>query len=127
MAKITYVDSPYRSFTQNVADALVGKEGLAVEIVTADKVQLLAAALPVGIIQQRLEGSQAVSVRLLGKGGTLRGIAGGVIAAGGAVKLAAGGKFVAAAQNDKGHGIALSDAAADGDFIEVQDVWFTVP
>jgi hypothetical protein len=125
--KISYVDGPYRSFTQNVADALVGKEGLAVELVSADKVQLLAAALPIGINYGRLEGSQAVSIRLLGKGGTLRGIASAAIAVGAAVKLGAGGKFVTANSADKAHGIALSATAADGDFLEVQDVWFTVP
>ncbi len=122
MAKITYVDTAYRQFESNVADALVGKEGYVVEIVAGNKIQLYNAGIPIGVLFQRLEGSQAWSVRLFGKGGTLRAIAGGAINSPAYIKPAAGGKMVAGGSGDKCQGVAIQPAVcADGDFIEVID------
>ena len=122
MAKITYVDTQYRSFEENVAGALVGKEGYGVEIVAGNKIQLYNAGIPIGVLLQRLEGSNAWNVRLLGKGGTLRAVAGGAINSPAYVKFAAGGLMVAANSADKCHGIAIQPAvAAQTDIIEVID------
>ena len=123
MAKQTYVDTPYRSFEANVAADLVGKEGYVVEIVAgSNKIQLYQAGIPIGVLQQRLEGSSAWNVRMFGKGGTLRAVAGGAINAPAYVKAAAGGQMVAAAQNDKCHGVAISPlVCAQNDIIEVID------
>lgn len=122
MAKTTYVDTAYRTFEADVADALVGKEGLVVEITAGNKIQLYAAGIPIGVLQQRLEGSQAWNVRMFGKGGTLRAVAGGAINAPAYVKAAAGGKMVAAASADKCHGVAIQPAViALNDVIEVID------
>jgi hypothetical protein len=122
MAKITYVDTAYRSFDSDVADALVGKEGLVVEITAGNKIQLYNAGIPIGVLFQRLEGSQSWSVRLFGKGGTLRAVAGGAINSPAYVKVAAGGKMVAAASADKCQGVAIQPAVcALNDVIEVLD------
>jgi hypothetical protein len=54
---------PKDSFTENVAAALVGKEGWPVEIVsigaTKTTIQILAAGIYIGVIYERLEGSGA--------------------------------------------------------------------
>lgn len=122
MAKQTYVDTAYRAFEANVADALVGFEGYVVEIVAGNKIQLYNAGIPIGVLLQRLEGSQAWNVHLFGKGGTCRAIAGGAINAPAYVKAAAGGKMVAAGSGDKCQGIAiLPSVAANNDVIEVID------
>lgn len=122
MAKQTYVDTAYRSFEENVAGALVGKEGYVVEITAGNKIQLYNAGIPIGVLLQRLEGSNAWAVRLFGKGGTCRAIAGGAINTPAYVKAAAGGQMVAANSADKCHGIAISPAvAAQNDVIEIID------
>ena len=122
MARQTYVDGPYREFQENVDQALVGKEGYVVEIIAGNKIQLYAAGIPIGVIMQRLEGSNAYSVRLFGKGGTLRAIAGGALNSPAYVKAANGGKMVAANSGDKCHGVCISPAvAAANDVIEVID------
>jgi hypothetical protein len=122
MAKITYVNTAYRSFEENVAGALVGKEGCVVEIVAGNKIQLYNAGIPIGVLYQRLEGSNAWDVRLFGKGGTLRAIAGGAINCPAYVKAQAGGLMIAAGSGDKCHGVAIQpNMCAQNDVIEVID------
>lgn len=123
MAKQTYVDTAYRSFTAEVPADLVGKEGYVVEVVAGKAtIQLYQAGIPIGVLQQRLEGSNAWNVHMFGKGGTCRAIAGGAINAPAYVKAAAGGKMVAAASADKCQGVALSPlVAAANDVIELID------
>ena len=130
--KITYNDSPYQSWAAAVPANLVGKEGYAVELVPGTRtIQLYTGANPLlGWLVERLEGDTAWNVRLAGKGGTVRCIAGGAIGQAPAyVKAAAGGLMVAANSADKAHGIKLDDVAASAlnDFIEVQDVFLVVP
>lgn len=123
MAKQTYVDRQYRSFQEDVADALVGKEGYVVEQVAGKStIQLYNAGIPIGVLMNRLEGSQSFNVRLIGGGGTLRASAGGAINAPAYVKAAAGGQVVAANSGDKCIGIMLSPlVAAQNDVIEIAD------
>jgi hypothetical protein len=123
MAKITYVNTAYRSFEANVPDDLVGKEGYVVEVVAGStKIQIYQAGIPIGVLQERLEGSAAWNVRMFGKGGTLRGVSGGAINAPAYVKPAAGGTMTAAGSADKCCGVALLPlVAAAGDVIEVID------
>jgi hypothetical protein len=62
-----YTDWPMYSFPENVTDALVGKEGYPVEIVQGSlNIQLYNAGIPIGVMFERLEGSQAVKVHLRG-------------------------------------------------------------
>jgi len=124
MAKITYTDTPYKPFQADVPDNLVGKEGYAVEIVGGgnNNIQLYNAGIPIGVLFQRLEGSAGWNVRLFGKGGTLRAIAGGAINAPAYVKVQAGGKMIAANSADKCQGVAIyPDVMAANDVIEVID------
>lgn len=123
MAKQTYVDTAYRSFEADVPANLVGMEGYVVEIVAGKStIQLYQAGIPIGVLLQRLEGSNAWNVHLFGKGGTCRAVAGGAINAPAFVKAAAGGKMVAAASADKCQGIAILPLiAAANDVIEVID------
>jgi hypothetical protein len=62
-----YTDLPTYSFAENVTDALVGKEGYPVEIVPGTlNIQLNNTGIPIGVMFERLEGSQAVKVHLRG-------------------------------------------------------------
>lgn len=126
----TKEDSAYRAFKAAVAADLIGKEGYAVEQVAgAETIQLYTAGPLLGFLDQRLEGGDQWSVRLLGKGGTVKAVAGGAIATPGYVKPANGGKVVAAAQGNLGCGSKVSPVAnsADGDVIEIHDYVVTVP
>lgn len=120
----TYTDGAYRTFTELVADALTGKEGYLVELDAATgKVQLLDAGVAIGVMHCKLEGGNDVSIRLLGKGGTVKVVAGGVIAGGARVKGASGGKVVTNGGYGRGLGVKLTTGnSANNDVIEVLDV-----
>ena len=131
MAKQTYVDSPYKSFAAAVPANLVGLEGYAVELVPGTQtIQLYTATggRPLlGWLFERLEGDVTWNVRLAGKGGTVRAIAGdGTIGQAPCwVKAVAGGTMSAAGNGQNAHGIKHSPAVADaqGDVIEIQDIF----
>lgn len=130
----TYCDGPYRAFLANVPGDLVGKEGYLVEQTSTGKIQLYSSGKVIGTLFERLEGSNgAWKVRLLGKGGTVRMIAGGAITLPDYVIETSGGKVIAATTTTKALGLALvpdggaAFTAASGDFIEVQDMRLTVP
>lgn len=126
----TFTDGPYRTYKAAVAADLIGKENLVVEQVAgAETIQLFTNGIPLGTLFQRLEGSDQWTVRLLGKGGTLKAIAGGAINSPAYVKPANGGKVVAAAQADLAIGIKTSPvaAAAANDVIEVVDRVHAMP
>lgn len=131
--RITETNSPFKSYQANVADALVGKEGYAVEQVNGsdNKIQLYTTGPLLGFLHERLEGDDAWNVRLIGKGGTVRCVAGPGTAIGtpAYVKPANGGKVVLAASTDIACGIKTYPGAnsADGDFIEIVDVLVKLP
>ena len=129
--RLTANDSPYQSFNAAVPANLVGKEGYGVEQVSGtNTIQLYTAGPLIGWLYQRLEGDTAWNVRLAGKGGTVRVVAGGAIGAAPAmVKMLTGGTMVAAATTEKAHGVKIRDvaASASGDFIEIIDRFEVVP
>jgi hypothetical protein len=120
-----YSDSPYKTFTAEVPADLVGKEGYLVQLVaTKNTIELFNGGLAIGVLQQRLQGSSDWTVRLLGKGGTVKVVQDGAIAVGGRVKAANGGKVTPLGASGRSLGIKLSPAAngANNDVIELIDV-----
>lgn len=119
MSKAFYTEAPKYSFVENVAAALVGKEGYPVELVDADtqKIQILASGINLGQIFERLEGSGSYLVHL--RGPIRKAIAGGSISAPAYVKMGSTG-LVAASSSDKlnGGGIAIAPKTiASGDMV----------
>ena len=130
----TYNDTAYNTFNEATVGALDNKEGYAVALDTAENTVKLATGADdsIGFIKQKLQNGTlsdgAVNVRMLGKGGTVKAVAGGVIPKGARVKSAAGGKVVAAAGGDRSIGIKLTHgSSADGDVIEILDVIEFIP
>ena len=126
----TRTDGPCKAMKAAVAADLDGKEGYVVEQVAGtENIQLYTNGIPIGVLQERLEGGDTWNVRLFGKGGTLNCVAGGAINTPAYVKPANGGKVVAAAQGNLAVGIKTSPAAAaaDGDVIEIIDNFVTMP
>lgn len=134
MAKTTYTDNAYRTFVEQVAGALDGKEDYLVALGSNDDaVQLAGSGLAIGAIQSKLQpGDTAVNVRLLGKGGTVRMIQSGAIAKGARViaDTAASGQVKALPGTTGTYrvlGIKLSTGnGAANDVIEVLDAIETV-
>ena len=121
MAGNTWVDTNTRSFIATAAMAkharvkLDGNGNNAVELAGAGD-------LGVGTLwHEALKANDPVSVHLNSAAGTQVMIANGVIAEGGNVEAAIGGK-VAPASVGTVVGMALTAAAADGDYIEVLPV-----
>ena len=113
-----YTDLPMYSFPQNVKDALVGKEGYPLEIVSGTlNVQLNSSGIPIGVMFERLEGSQTVKVHL--RGPIRKGIAGGAISAPSYVAFGSTGlTAVTAGSGNKANGIAIFPyTAATGDIV----------
>jgi hypothetical protein len=130
MAKESYVDSAYRAYKAAVPADLIGKEGYIVEQVAgAETIQLYTSGIPLGVLHQRLEGGTEWNVRLLGKGGTVKVVAGGAISTPAYVKPDSGGKVVAASSTNLAIGVKTSPtaAAANGDFIEIVDRVHAMP
>lgn len=123
----TYTDGPYATFAEETTDALLDKEGFLVTLGTAEGTVKLATSVDdaMGVLQDKREGDPHVNVRLLGKGGTVKVKAGGVIAKGARVKWGTGGKVVtvgAVAGTYRTIGTKLSQGnSADGDIIEILD------
>ena len=119
----TYTDTPYYAFAEETTDALLDKEFYLVELGTAQGTVKLAtsAANAVGVLFQKQEGNPHVNVRLLGKGGTVKMIAGGAIAKGARVTWATGGKLASATSGTLlGRKLTQGTSAAN-DIIEVLD------
>ena len=80
----------------------------------------------IGVMHGKLEGGDAVSVRLLGKGGTVKVKAGGVIPKDSWVVLGAGGKAIVQPGDAGTHqtlGRKLTQGnSADGDIFELLDL-----
>ena len=135
MAKQTYNDSPYQTFTANVPADLIGKESYAVELVPGtNNIQLFTATAGrplLGWLFARLEGDVNWNVRLAGKGGTVRCIAGdgSIGQAPCYVKAQNGGTMVAAVSTNLAHGVKISPVVANAanDVMEIQDAFITVP
>lgn len=129
MAKQTFVDSPYKSFPAAVPANLVGMEGYAVEMIPGtNTIQLYTATAGrplLGFLFERLEGDVNWAVRLPGKGGTLRCVAGdGSIGQAPCwVKAVAGGTVAACPNGQNAVGFKISPLVADaaGDIIEIVD------
>ena len=123
----TYTDTPYKSFKEEAADVLLGKENYLVALgVAADTVKLATSIDDaIGVIVAKDQGNPHVAVRLLGKGGTVKIKAGGVIANGARVTWGAGAKVIAltaVAGTYRTLGVKLSQGnSADGDVIELLD------
>ncbi|MEM9235196.1 MAG: hypothetical protein AAGB14_00355 [Verrucomicrobiota bacterium] len=127
----TYANSPFKSFEEETLQALLDKEGFAVALGTnAGTVKLATGPNDaIGVLHSRntLETTQ-VTVRLFGNGGSFKAKMGGVVAKGGRVKVANGGKFVASTSGDRSTGIKLSQGnSADNDLVEILDQLETDP
>lgn len=130
MGHETFVDSPYRAYKAAVAAALIGKENYVVEqAAAAETIQLFTSGIPLGVLRERLEGSDHWNVRLLGKGGTVKVIASGAINTPAYVKAESGGKVIAASSTNLAIGVKTSPAAAAaaGDVIEIVDRVHAMP
>jgi hypothetical protein len=125
----SFVDGAYRTFTEETPGQLTGKEGYALELSANANVQLWTNGKQIGWMHTKLQGSNDVVVRLCGKGGTVKVVAGGAVALKDNVKPANGGKMVVAATGNRSTGIKISPAAAsaDGDLMEILDVVETAP
>lgn len=126
----TFTDGPYRTYKAAVAADLIGKEGYVVEqVAAAETIQLYTNGIPLGVLHQRQEGSDQWTVRLLGKGGTVKVVAGGAINTPAYVKPSNGGKVAAAASADLAIGVKTSPvaAAAANDVIEIVDRVHAMP
>lgn len=131
--KQSYTDGPYRTFSEEVAGALDGKEGYVLELGATGGVQLYTnSAKPIGVMVGKLQGSGVtdINVRLLGKGGTVKVVQGGAIAVNSRVKPANGGKVVVSAGGgERCIGLKIQPVAnaADGEFCEIIDALEYVP
>jgi hypothetical protein len=129
--KVTYQEGNTLTAEEAVLNALEGKEGLLVSINTAGKAVLFDGTIPaVGVYQGRLQpGSPAVSIRLLGKNGTVRLVQNAAINPGVRVTgVSANARVVAATTGTRSVGIKLSPfTGAAGDVIEVSDLVEHVP
>ena len=126
MAKQTYNDRAYASFKENVAGALVGKEGYIVELAPGTgNIQLYTATAgrpPLGVIFERLEGDNNYSVRLFGCAGSVRCIASGNIPANGQVQAVNGGTVQTVATGNAAIGFLMDGVAhVANDVVEVRD------
>lgn len=124
--KTTYVDGCRRTFTEATPGQLTGKETYLVELTSAGKVQLATTGLAIGVMEGRLEGStDEVTIRLLGKGGTVRMKQNGAVTPGARVKqLDNDGRVQPIGASGRSLGIKLSPGGtgAANDIIEVLDL-----
>ena len=124
----TFTDSPYHTFAEEATDALLDKEHSLVALGAAEGTVKLATSMDdaIGVLHQKQQGNPHVNVRLLGKGGTVKVIAGGVIAKGARVTWGAGAKVVtlaAGAGTYRTLGMKLCQGnSAANDVIELLDV-----
>lgn len=124
----TYDDTAYKAFAEETTDALLDKEGYLVELGTAQGTVKLATSgnAAIGVLFAKRPGDPHVNVRLLGKGGTVKVRAGGVIAKGANVGWGTGGKVVTLATgNTLGRKLGQG-SSADGDMVEILDAFRTI-
>ena len=131
--KTTITECGYVSFNEEVAEALLDKEGYAVCLgATKGTIKLPTTAAEakaaIGVVHLRHRPDDTeVSVRLFGAQGSIRARFGGVVAANAPVKVAVGGKFVTAVATDQAKGLSLlGEASADNSLGEVLLNPFTV-
>lgn len=119
----TYTDTPYKPFKEETTDALLNKEGHLVELGTASDTVKLAtnAANAIGVLFEKTPGNPHVNIRLMGKGGSVKVVAGGVIAKGARVTWGTGGKFVSATTGTLFGRKLTQGSSADNDVIEILD------
>lgn len=120
----SYTDSAYKTFTEETPGQLTGKEGYLVELTANGTVQLLTTGLAIGVMHGKLQGSNDVNIRLLGKGGTVKVVQGAAITVATRVKGASGGKVVTADASSRAVGVKIEPTGngADGDVTEILDV-----
>lgn len=125
----TYSNSPFRSFQEETLGALVGKEFFFVALGTAENTIKLATSGDevIGVLHERTSmESKDVSVRLIGKGGSLKVKAGGIVSKGGRVVWGTGAKAVpvpGSAGTYRTLGRKLGQgSSADNDVIEILDI-----
>ena len=124
----TFSENAYHTFAEETTDALLDKEFFLVELGTAEGTVRLATSgnNAIGVLHQKREGDPHVNVRLLGKGGTVKVKAGGVITKGANVGWGTGGKVVTMATGNT-LGIKLSQgSSANNDVIEIFDAFRTI-
>jgi hypothetical protein len=124
----TYEDTAYKAFKEATLDALLDKEGFLVELGTAEGTIQLATSgnLAIGVLKEKQKGNPNVNVRLLGKGGTVKVKAGGVIAKGANVGWGTGGKVVTMATGNTLGKKVSHGSSADNDVIEIIDAFRTI-
>lgn len=124
----TYTDTAYKTFAEETLDALKDKEHFLVALGTADGTVKLATSQDdvIGVLADKRPGDSHVNVRLIGKGGTVKVKAGGVIAKGARVIWGTGGKAIVqpgTAGTYRTLGVKLTQGnSADNDVIELLDV-----
>lgn len=124
----TFTEGPYMTFAEETTDALLDKENYLVALGTAAGTVKLAADgdTAIGVLSSKRKSDPHVTVRLLGKGGTVKVIAGGVIAKDARVIWGTGGKVITqtlSAGTYRTLGRKLSQGnSASGDIIEVLDI-----
>lgn len=123
-----FTEGNYRSFAEETTDALLDKEGYLVMLGTADGTVKLATSgdVAIGVLFQKRQGNPNVNVRILGKDGTVKVVAGGVIAKGSRVIWGTGGKVITqtlttGSYRTLGRKLAQGSCAS-GDIIEILDV-----
>lgn len=119
------IDGSRATFEANVPDDLVGKEYYYVELVSGSrKIQLFTSGVAIGVLENKLEGTDDWTVRLLGCGGTYKVKCSGAVAHLADVKAASGGTAVDQGGSGRALGYLLSPvggAVAD-DIAEILDV-----
>ncbi len=123
----TFTEGPYMTLAEETTDALLDKEHHLLALGTAEGSVKLAADgdTAIGVLAEKREGDPHVTVRLLGKGGTLKVIAGGVIAKDARVIWGTGGKVITqtlttGTYRTLGRKLSQGNSAA-GDIIEILD------
>lgn len=123
----TYTDSAYKTFVEETTDALLDKEHHLVALADAEGTVKLATSLDdaIGVLADKRPGDSNVNIRLLGKGGTVKIKAGGVIGKGARVTWGTGATVVTLSATPGTYrtlGVKLSQGnSADGDIIELLD------
>lgn len=119
----TYSNGPCRTFVEEVTGALTGKEGYLVELGSTGGVQLLTSGIPIGVIEGKLQGDDAVNIRLIGKGGTVKVVQSAAVELGARLIGESGGK-VSTLTTGRSVGIKISPASSGSanDVIEIIDV-----
>lgn len=123
----TFTETAYHTFAEEALDALLDKEGLLVALGTAEGTIKLATSVDdaIGVLFAKQKGNPHVNVRLLGKGGTVKVKAGGVIAKAARVIWGTGGKVITqptASGTYRTLGVKLSQGnSINNDVIEILD------